>query len=166
MLKRACAARTAKLQKFAKIMRLARIMDTEIYEKLKKITKSDHNIIECEFSISVPKGKKLERKEVFKMRNKEKIQLFRDKTEKAPELIEYFKTDESIKVQGKKWCKDIKNRIYGTFDKVRINGKKKKVKTEIDEKLEKRKEILMKIEGIELYHNCIISYLHSIALLA
>ena len=119
-----------------------------IYKNLKKITKSDHNIIECLFSFNVPRRRKSERKEIFKMRDLKGIKAFKESTENAPELIEYFKTEDTIKNQGKKWFKNVKNKMYETFERIRIGKKRKRVKTELDVKFEKRREIQKKI-GVE-----------------
>ena len=79
------------------------------------------------------------------MRNKENIEAFKDKTENAPELLKYFETNEPVRVQGKRWFKDVKNKIHKTFEKVRINTRRNKLKTDMDLKLEKRTGIQQQI---------------------
>ena len=56
-----------------------------------------------------------ERKEVFRLRNKDDLQAFRDNTENADDLIASFKTDENINIQGRKWLKKTKRKNSSVF---------------------------------------------------
>ena len=79
------------------------------------------------------------------MRDEKGIRAFRDITENAPELIEYFETEDNIKDQGKKWFKDIRNKMYQSFERVRIRKKDNTPKTELDKKFETRKVVEEKL---------------------
>ena len=105
---------------------------------------SDHHLISCTFDIPVRK-KVFERKEVYRLRNPEELQLFKEATTNTDKFSKCFKKDGDIKVQGQKWMKLLQNSIKKSFTKIRIRKNNKK--DEMQEKMKERKDILKKIHN-------------------
>ena len=103
----------------------------------KVVKESDHNILICEFSFSVPRKEK-QRTEVFTMRNKENLKDFKENTENAMEFSECFMDNSDIKTQGERWLKILRHKIRQSFKKVRIDKTRKNNKTLIDIKIDQR----------------------------
>ena len=109
-----------------------------------KAVPSDHHLISCTFDI--PVGKKVfERKEVYRLRNPDELQVFKETTTNTNKFSKCFEEDNDIKVQGKKWMKLLQNSIRTSFTKIRIRKRYKK--DELQEKINLRKEIMKKIKN-------------------
>lgn len=119
------------------------------------IKKSDHNVLTASFNIPV-KMRKPMNKEIFSLRNKEQLFQFTDNTDDAKELIECFLSNDSIKHQGKKWLKLVKNKIHKSFKKIKIKPHKiGKNKSHIYNKINHRnrlRKLLLSQTDIELKH--------------
>ena len=107
---------------------------------VKKVVESDHNIIFAEFSFTTDRNKE-KRIEAYNVRNEENLKIFQSNTDNGNDLTECFKDGGSIKTQGKKWAKKIKNKIHQSFRKERINVTKKMKKDKTDFKIEERKKL-------------------------
>ena len=102
--------------------------------------KSDHIILTASLNILV-KMCNITKKEIFNLRNLEQLAIFKNNTEKARDLIKYFLSNHSIQYQGKKWLKQVKDKIHKSFNKIKIkslgNSKKNILQKE---KIKKRNE--------------------------
>ena len=85
---------------------------------------SDHNPIICNFNLTTKK-EITEKIEIFNLRNKDNLKIFKENTEKAPEMISIFENGKGVKKQGEKWLKLLKNKIHKSFKKIKINPGKK-----------------------------------------
>ena len=105
---------------------------------------SDHHLISCTFDVPVRK-KVFERKEVYRLRNPEELQSFKETTTNTDKFSKCFEEDGDIKVQGKKWMKLLQYSIKKSFTKIRIRKNYKK--DEMQEKIRERKDTLKKISN-------------------
>ena len=64
------------------------------------VKKLDHNVIRCKLSFHFDIKYK-RREEVYRLRNKEDLKVFKENTENAVDLIKCFQTNENIQIQGK-----------------------------------------------------------------
>ena len=111
----------------------------------KKLIKSDHNILKCEFLFSAPKRGKC-RNEVYTLRNENNLKEFKVNTENAKDLIEFLDKEDDVKVQGNKFMKFLKDKIHDSFKKVQVDKTKKaERKTDIDKKLDERTDLRKQI---------------------
>ena len=106
---------------------------------------SDHNMLTCTFNIPI-KRKYRERKEVFRLRNHNELQLFRERTSDTRKFTQCFTETGDVKTEGKKWMNELQKMIRTTFKKIRIR-KCYRAKSETQQKVEKRKELLKKIQN-------------------
>ena len=88
----------------------------------KSNTLSDHFTTILDMKI-VLKHIKEERKELFNFKNIDCQEVFRKLTENNHDLINCFKTNESLKVQCDKWRKNLETIFYKSFRKIRISNR-------------------------------------------
>ena len=115
---------------------------------------SDHNILTCNFNVPVERKRCL-RTEVYRLRNEEELKLFKERTTNTDKFTRYFAEEGDVRDQGKKWMKMLQKTIRTCFKKIRIK-ENYKGKSETCKKIEKRKELLKKIQNTrsvaELYN--------------
>ena len=134
------------------------------YKKNKRVIETDHNAIIAEFNLSIPK-RKVDRIELFNLRNKECQEMFTEETHRNTQLVECFENNYPFEIQCKMWLKTFNTILYKCFRKIRIvkndkknvlkvnlikehNDLKKKVKdSKISE--ETRNQIKLRISHIE-----------------
>ena len=89
-------------------------------------------------------SKRLERKEMFNLKNKICQEAFWKETETNEDLLKCFQNELPLNVQSKKWLKAFNSILYKCFRKVRIcENKKKSLNNQnslIEERLELQKE--------------------------
>ena len=107
---------------------------------------SDHNLLTCKFDIPVKK-KITQRNEVYRLRNVEELQIFREATSNTDQFSKCFMGDDDVKVQGKRWMKLLQNTIKKSFTKIRIRNKPCNDKNNIQQKMKERQEILKKVRN-------------------
>ena len=107
---------------------------------------SDHNLLTCKFDIPVKK-KITPRNEVYRLRNVEELQIFREATSNTDQFSKCFMSDDDVKVQGKRWMKLLQNTIKKSFTKIRIRNKPYNDKNNIQKKMKERQEILKKVRN-------------------
>ena len=90
-----------------------------------RIIESDHNSMVVEFNLEINK-RKPDREEMFNLRNKDCQKVFKEETEKNPELLDCFNNCLPVDVQSKRWFKRFKSLLYKSFKKVRIVNNKRK----------------------------------------
>ena len=98
---------------------------------------SDHNFLSCSFNIPVNKQAS-SRQEVYCLRNKADLKIFKEKTSKTNRFTNCFTREGDIKKEGRKWMKTLQNTIHKCFKKVRIVQKKK---CHIQEQLDVRRKL-------------------------
>ena len=108
----------------------------------KQVKESDHNIIEAKFSFQVQRGRHSNRKEIYNVRNKECLAVFKEKTDTGDDFTKCFSDNGNIEEEGKKWFKVLKDKIHQSFRKIRIDKAKKNLrKSEIDIKIDERNKV-------------------------
>ena len=95
-------------------------------KKNKCVVESDHNALILEMKIEYF-NKKPERREVFNLKNKESLEMFKKETENNSELLRCFENKMSIELQSKNWYKTFNTILQKCFKKVRICEKDQKV---------------------------------------
>ena len=110
-----------------------------------KAVPSDHNLIICTFKIPLKK-KPLPRTEVYRLRNVEELQNFKEKTSHTNVFTQCFEREGDVQEQGKKWLKTLQKSICTSFKKIRIRHNHTQ-KGSMHEKLEERKQILKKMNS-------------------
>ena len=95
------------------------------FKKNRRVIESDHNglILELDIQFSY---KKLERKEMFNLKNKECQEAFKVETEINQDLLKCFSNELPFQVESKQWLKTFNSILYKCFKKVRICESKKK----------------------------------------
>ena len=114
------------------------------YTKGKAIP-SDHNMLTCTFKIPVKK-KDIQRKEVYRLRNPEELQAFKEKTSHTKVFTQCFEKQGDVKKQGEEWIKLLLKSIRSSFKKIRIKSQPNQ-KDPIQEKMEQRKQIRKKMNS-------------------
>ena len=118
-------------------------------KKNKRVTESDHNGLILELAIQFS-YKKLERQEMFNLKNKECQEAFKRETEINQDLLKCFENELPFQAQSKKWLKAFNSILFKSFRKVRICESKKK-KNEINqnnliqERIKLKKETKFKV---------------------
>ena len=82
-------------------------------------TESDHNIINTKFNISWS-ARESKVMEIFKYKDKEALQKFKDMTTNTDKLSKIIDTDKPLDIVTKKFLKRIKGFIHQCFKKVRL----------------------------------------------
>ena len=108
-----------------------------------KAVPSDHNLLICTFNIPLKKALP-PRKEIYRLRNPEELQTFKETTSNTKAFTQCFMGDDSVKKQGKAWINLIQKTIRSSFKKIRINNNKPP-KDSMREGMEKRKQLLKKM---------------------
>ena len=83
---------------------------------------SDHNIISCTFAIPTSK-RRLERKEMYILRDENSLRSFKEATTHTTMFTQNFTRDGDVRVEGKKWLKQLMGVIHANFKKVRVRRK-------------------------------------------
>ena len=102
----------------------------------KCVVKSDHNPLICTLNIKWDRRIKIERKEIFKLKDIEGLQMFKDITSNCPKLVQLSQKSSNFLNDAEQWMKQIRDIMQTCFKKIRITGKGKPLDSEI--------EILMK----------------------
>ena len=102
------------------------LCNTAQIRKNGKIIDSDHNSSIATFNIQINNREKVDRQEMFNLRNKKCQEAFKDATENSSELVKTFRTDLPFEKQTKIWQKIFNSLLYKCFKKVRIVGKNEK----------------------------------------
>ena len=96
------------------------------------IVESDHNLLVLYLSFKWSQTMKVERKEIYTLRNEDCQKLFKENTSNDKNLIQVLK-DQDISKAGGKWMKQVKHLISKSFKKVRVSNKCEKLdKTKSD----------------------------------
>ena len=93
-------------------------------KKNKKLIETDHNSIIADFNISIPK-RKVERLELFNLRNKNCQAAFTEETHVNTQLVECFQNQLPFDIQCKNWLKTFNSILFKCFKKIRIVNKEK-----------------------------------------
>ena len=131
-------------------------------KKKTKVVQSDHNTIISKFKLTRKRNVKVERKEMFNLKNKEAQQVFKNLTSERGILTSRVKEDDTADTATKKFLKRLGGCIQQSFKKIRVTENKED--KEIVDLFEKRrhlkakddkrsKEELVKVEG-ELADKC------------
>ena len=114
------------------------------YAKGKAIP-SDHNLLICTFKIPL-KRKALPRTEIYRLRNADELKNFKERTSDTKVFTQCFENEGDVQEQGKKWMKALQKTICASFKKIRIRPNHTQ-KDSMQEKMEKRKQILKKMNS-------------------
>ena len=90
------------------------------------IVESDHNLLVLYLSFKWSQTMKVERKEIYTLRNEDCQKLFKENTSNDKNLIQVLK-DQDISKAGGKWMKQVKHQISKSFKKVRVSNKCEKL---------------------------------------
>ena len=106
---------------------------------------SDHNYLHCTFNIPVKKRKPA-RKEIYCLRNKNSLKIFKSKTSNTKKFSSCFTENGDVKREGQKWMKSLRSTISSCFKKVRITKKRSDT---IQEQLDMRRKLIIDISRAE-----------------
>ena len=115
-------------------------------QKTRTLTvESDHNIMVLYFNFKWCQKIKVDRKEIFNLRNYESQQIFKENTSKNPALLHALQNHDVSK-GGAKWMKQLKHEISKSFKKIRLStGKGKKLDTNLSVLFSLRESLIIKI---------------------
>ena len=108
------------------------------------IVKTDHNMLILELNLSFHDEQKLERSEVFNLRNKLCQEDFKEKTSNTDQFTKCFEDEENIDIQFKRWHRRLIKALHTSFRKICNQDKEEKKKSKIDSLIDKKKVILKK----------------------
>ena len=120
-------------------------------QKTRTLTvESDHNIMVLYFNFKWCQKIKVDRKEIFNLRNYESQQIFKENTSKNPALLHALQNHDVSK-GGAKWMKQLKHEISKSFKKIRLStGKGKKLDTNLSVLFSLRESLIIKISNSSL----------------
>ena len=95
------------------------------------VKRSDHYSIIATFSIKEKSPMHIQ-EEIFKLRDKDGLERFRQMTDNNPNLRQYFQSNENIEESCGRWYKHIDKIIHQCFKKVRLTGKPPKKTMDYD----------------------------------
>ena len=101
---------------------------------------SDHNILVLYLSLKWNQQIRVERKEVYNLRNAECQQIFQTNTSNHPKLFQVLENCDIVK-GGAKWIKEINHEISKSFKKIRISHGKVKVDKSLNDLFIKREKL-------------------------
>ena len=84
---------------------------------------SDHNLMILKLNLPVDSKMKIERKEIFNVRNEEGLKTFKELTSNNSNLVKVL-SNHNIYTGGRKWLKEIQHIICKSFRKIRIRKSK------------------------------------------
>ena len=121
-------------------------------KKNQRVIETDHNSMIMEFNLQVCK-KRVEREEMFNLRNKACQESFKELTENNQELVECFRNGLSLETQSRKWKKVFDSILHKCFRKIRIVQNKKKGKDQTEDLLRERIKLKKDIKLHEFDEN-------------
>ena len=117
------------------------------FKRTHKITESDHNKLELVLNIQVPFVLP-QREELFNFKSSLGQQNFFELTSHSEKLRNSFKSDGEFLPQAALFENTLKGIFHQSFQKIR-GIKRKKDKSEVDELIEKRKQLKISIENTQ-----------------
>ena len=111
----------------------------------KCIVKSDHNPLICTLNVKWDKRIKCERKEIFKLKDKEGLRMFNELTSNCPRLVELSNNSSNFLIDAEQWMKKIKDIMQSCFKKIRITGKGKSEDTEVETLMNAKQKLLIEL---------------------
>ena len=117
---------------------------------VKCVIESDHNPLVCTLNINWDKRMKVERKEIFKLKDEEGLKTFNELTSDCPRLVQISSNSSNFLNDAEQWMKKIQNIMQQSFKKIRINGKLKPPSPELDNLMKAKQDLrneLGKVSG-------------------
>ena len=108
------------------------------------VIESDHNILTLYLRLKWNPKNKMERKEIYNLRNSECQEIFRHNTTNNHRFIEVLK-HRPVDVGGSKWLKELKHQISKSFKKIRFSSKCPKIDKAKNDLFCKREKLKCKI---------------------
>ena len=127
------------------------------FYKSKTITtkvESDHNLLIMELDFKWNQKVKMDRKEVYILRDLDSQKEFTENTSKNKKFVEVLEKN-NIKNGGAKWLKELKHTIAKTFKKVRIVKGKEKPCKELSNLFKERENLKQNIKMIMKTKKCL-----------
>ena len=90
----------------------------------------------------------MERKEVFKLKDKEGLRLFSELTSNCPKLVQLSQHSSDFLEDAKKWMNKIEDIKHQSFKKIRITGKAKSQNPELETMMKAKQELISKLGKI------------------
>ena len=117
---------------------------------VKCVIESDHNPLVCTLNIKWDKRMKVERKEIFKLKDEEGLKTFNELTSDCPRLVQLSSNSSNFLNDAEQWMKKIQNIMQQSFKIIRINGKLKPPSPELDNLMKAKQDLrneLGKVSG-------------------
>ena len=115
----------------------------------KCMKESDHNPLVCTLIIQWDKRIKIDRKEIFKLKDKEGLRLFTEQTSNCPKLVEISQKSPNFADDAQKWMNAIQDIMHKSFKKVRITGKGKPLNPELETLMKGKQELRNKLSKMD-----------------
>ena len=112
---------------------------------LPRIVESDHNLLICNLNIKWDSRVRKERKEVFKLKDKEGLIRFHEITSNCPKLVHMSEKSDNFLDDSEKWLKTIQDILHQSFKKVRITSKGEPKNEELNNLMKIKKELRQKL---------------------
>ena len=114
------------------------------YKSKSSVVKSDHNLMTLTLSFKWSRKQKLDRKEIYNLRNPENQKIFYENTINNQRFYEALSGHDII-TGGKKWIKEVQHIISKSFKKVRISPGNPKLNPKLNELFQKREKLQLEI---------------------
>ena len=102
------------------------------YKTKTSIVESDHNLMKLELVFKWNQKIKIDRKEIYNLRNIECQEEFTKNTSNNEKLIDVI-NKENIITGGAKWIKELKHNVAKSFKKIRVSKRKEKLSRDLHE---------------------------------
>ena len=123
------------------------------YKTKTSTVESDHNLLFLELHIKWNQKIKIDRKEVYNLRNKDCLKNFTENTSNNKTFIEVLQNSDIVS-GGAKWIKELKHIITKSFKKIRIGNGKEKPSNELVELFGEREKLKQTINKLEKNNRC------------
>ena len=140
---------------FEKVLKMTIDEDTKYvltkfykYKTKTSIVESDHNLMTLELVFKWNQKIKIDRKEIYNLRNIECQEEFTKNTSNNEKLIDVI-NNENIITGGAKWIKELKHNVAKSFKKIRVSKTKEKPSRELHELFVEREYLKRNIKNIK-----------------
>ena len=114
----------------------------------KCVKESDHNPLFCKLNVKWDKKIPQERKEIFKLKDKEGLHLFSRLTSNCPKLVQLSQNSSNFPDDAEKWMKKIEDIKHKSFKKIRLTGKSKPQNDDFTSLMKAKQDLQNKLVNI------------------
>ena len=115
---------------------------------LKCVSESDHNLLICKLKIKWNSRIRVERKEIFNLKDPEGLSLFSELTSNCPQLVKLSQKSSDFLSDAEQWMKKVEDIKHKSFKKIRLTSKPKPQNPELETLMIAKQKLRARIVGI------------------